>query len=176
MANRQRGVYDINISYMGMVEQYLSSHSFQALHLGSSATGAISKPPPPPFLSLRTSSSLQTPNIPPGISGQRYRVTYQSESSTFARSRYLYPSRAQSRASKLNVTITRLQRDTEYRIQVRVDVRYRFCFSYLFGNFSEAIHASTNATSEHLCHYVSNLTHTYIPGTQNKLHRYMCII
>ena len=49
MANRQRGVYDINTSYMGMVEQYLSSHSFQALHLGSSATGAISKPLPLPL-------------------------------------------------------------------------------------------------------------------------------
>ena len=109
-------------------------------------------------------SPLQSPSNLNGTSGQRYRISYQSDTDSYTRARYLYPS---GNASTLNATISGLQRATEYTIQVRLEVYYSTCYSYLYGNYSEPIFASTNATSEEfyirmqLCSFAS-LTTIYL--------------
>ena len=99
------------------------------------------------FLSL-PSSLLQVPPRPAGTIAVRYRVNYRSGGDRFTRVRFLFPRFAQRNASTLNTTLSFLQRNTNYTIQVRMEVRYSACFSYLPGNYSEPIIASTNATSE----------------------------
>ena len=100
---------------------------------------ALSTIPPSPL------SPLQAPSNLNGTSGQHYRISYQSDTDSYTRASYLYPS---SNASTLNATISGLQRGTGYTIQVRLEVYYSICYSYLYGNYSEPIFASTNATSE----------------------------
>ena len=119
---------------------------------------ALSTIPPSPLSNLLLSplpfplspfpsplSPLQTPSNLNGTSGQRYRINYQSDTDSYTRARIVYPS---SNASTLNATISGLQKGTEYTIQVRLEVYYSICYSYLYGNYSEPIFASTNATSE----------------------------
>ena len=109
----------------------------------------LSLPTPLPSHPLHLSSSLlQVPPRPPGIVAVRYRINYRSDGDTFTRARFVFPRFQQLNASTLNTTITFLQRNTEYSIQVRMEARYSACFSYLPGNFSEPILASTNATGE----------------------------
>ena len=49
-------------------------------------------------------------------------------------------------------------------IQVRLEMRYSACYSYFYGNYSESISGSTNATSEEfyiciqLCSFVNLAT------------------
>ena len=112
--------------------------------------------PPSPFLPIFFSLSflpllsllLQVPPRPAGTIAVRYRVNYRSDGDRFTRVRFLFPRFAQRNASTLNTTLSFLRRNTNYTIQVRMEVRYSACFSYLPGNYSEPIIASTNATSE----------------------------
>ena len=60
----------------------------------------------------------------------------------------VFPPSQELNASTLDTTISFLQSNTEYMIQVRMEVCYSACFSYLPGNYSELILASTNAISE----------------------------
>ena len=93
-------------------------------------------------------SSLQVPPRLNGTIGQRYRINYTSDTDRPTRARIVYISRQQLNASTLNATILGLQRGTEYMFQVRLEMRYPACYSYFYGNYSEPIFVSTNATSE----------------------------
>ena len=109
----------------------------------------------PPPLPLSAPSPLQVPPNLNGTTGQRYRISYRSDKDTYPRSQIVYPYSQQLNASTLNGTITNLQRDTEYVIQVRLEVYYSTCYNYFYGNYSKNISASTNATSE------GGYTHSY---------------
>ena len=85
------------------------------------------------------SCHAQGSSLPGGAAVIRYRVQYESD--------ILFPRNLEIRASpndsRFSRTITRLVPGTEYAIQVRAEVQYPNCRSYLFGNYSEAITAST---------------------------------
>ena len=100
-----------------------------------------------PILSLLP-SPFQVPLRPAGIVAVRYRINYKSDGGRFTRVHYMFPPSQELNASTLNTTISFLQSNTEYMIQVRMEVCYSACFSYLPGNYSELILASTNAISE----------------------------
>ena len=48
---------------------------------------------------------------------------------------------------KLTYVLTSLTRDTEYTIQIRVQIEYFPCSTYVSGNYSDSISFRTNATS-----------------------------
>ena len=89
---------------------------------------------------------VQAPPLPDGTTTVRFRVQYDTEGS-FPRVRYAY---SRTEITVQNLTLSSLVRDTEYTIQVRAETRYRYCYSYLYGNNSEPLTVSTNATRE-LC-------------------------
>ena len=128
-------------SYPSLLLTYLSNltHLF-LFHLLLHAL-----PPSPLQSSL---SSLQVPPRLNGTIGPRYRINYTSDTDRPTRARIVYISRQQLNASTLNATILGLQRGTEYMFQVRLEMRYPACYSYFYGNYSEPIFVSTNATSE----------------------------
>ena len=93
-------------------------------------------------------SPFQVPLRPAGIVAVRYRINYKSDGGRFTRVHYMFSPSQELNASTLDTTISFLQSNTEYMIQVRMEVCYSACFSYLPGNYSELILASTNAISE----------------------------
>ena len=102
---------------------------------------------PSPILSVLP-SPFQVPLRPAGIVAVRYRINYKSDGGRFTRVHYMFSPSQELNASTLDTTISFLQSNTEYMIQVRMEVCYSACFSYLPGNYSELILASTNAISE----------------------------
>ncbi len=92
-----------------------------------------------PVVILPSSLSMQAPPIPRGITRVQYRVRYESDI-LFPRS---FVIRASANDSNFSRTIRRLVPGTEYDVQVRAEVQYPYCARYLFGNYSEAIKAST---------------------------------
>lgn len=109
---------------------------------------------PSPISSLLP-SPFQVPLRPAGIVAVRYRINYKSDGGRFTRVHYMFPPSQELNASTLNSTISFLQSNTEYMIQVRMEVCYSACFSYLPGNYSELILVSTNAISEKVYSAVS---------------------
>ncbi len=90
---------------------------------------------------------LQTPReVPKNVNYMRYRVmsTRDSDGNTYAR--YVYPGTGNS----FNTTLTSLNRATAYSVKVRAEVRFSYCYSYLYGNYSEDVAMTTNSTGKWL--------------------------
>ena len=49
---------------------------------------------------------------------------------------------------ELTYTLTSLTRDTDYTIQIRVEIKFSPCVTYISGNYSDSVIFRTNATSE----------------------------
>ena len=59
-----------------------------------------------------------------------------------------HPSLANYTAGEeLSYTLTNLERDTEYNVQIRMNGVYSVCwYNYIYGNFSDPVSFRTNAT------------------------------
>lgn len=81
----------------------------------------------------------------------RYYILY-DEGLGFTRARTFYPRSSGSsdtvEKERLEYTLTSLTRDTEYTIQIRVEIEYSPCSAYVSGNYSDSVSFRTNATSE----------------------------
>ena len=89
--------------------------------------------------------SLQVPPLPEGITDLRFLVQYESDKFTFPHLVSVLADLSDDETT-YNTTIIDLARDTEYTVRVRAEVQYQLCFSFLPGNYSEALTVSTNAT------------------------------
>ena len=90
--------------------------------------------------------SWQPPSIPEGVTSIRFRVDRDAEASP-SQPLFVYAS-PQDLAISYSVTFVDLNHDTVYHFRVRTDVRYEYCSSYLYGNYSDSITASPSPTDE----------------------------
>ena len=95
---------------------------------------------------------LQVPQLPSERDSLRYQIKssyINAEGLNSISSRTYYPV-GSSRGSdmRLSYTLTYLTRDTEYTIQIRAEVEYSPCTTFVSGNYSDVVSFRTNATSE----------------------------
>jgi hypothetical protein len=96
------------------------------------------------FRTVRTAISdlcmQAVPVIPPNASSFRYYFLYKAAGARFSRVRiYQHNLLITSPITAFNFTLTRLVANTEYTIQVRPEFRYRDCFSYIRGNYTDPV-------------------------------------
>ena len=92
----------------------------------------------------------QAPTAPDGGSNRRYTVRYESVASgrTTTRTYHYHPLPVNLTAGEeFSYTLNFLMRDTEYRVQIGMDIGYSQCYYYyISGNYSDPIPFQTNAT------------------------------
>lgn len=76
--------------------------------------------------------------------GIRYRIRYKAKGSS--RVRYQFQFSPLNRGTDLESTLLGLSPDTAYKIDIQLEIRYRECFVYAPGNYSDPISVSTNST------------------------------
>ncbi len=93
-------------------------------------------------------SLLQPVNFPAAASITRYRIQYKKQEDSYFRYRYVYPPRRE-------YTLTRLQFGATYNISIRVELRFSYCYSYLYGEYSDYINATTRESGT--CSYMARI-------------------
>ena len=97
---------------------------------------------------LNLSYELQVPQLPSELDSLRYYITYNAEGSGSTSALTYYPGSSRGSDTRLSYTLTSLTRDTEYNVQIRVEVEYSPCTTFVSGNYSNVVSFRTNATSE----------------------------
>ena len=97
-------------------------------------------------MSIIIISIIQVPELPSVVGNVQYYILYNAEGSSSTMARIFYPGSTEQQI--LTYTLTSLTRDTEYTIQIRVQIRYSPCSTYVSGNYSDSVSFRTNATSE----------------------------
>ena len=83
--------------------------------------------------------------FPTGTIAIRYDIRNRRAGSTFGSSRIIRVALS-SRINEIQYVITGLSRSTKYVVDVRLETRYRECFSYFTGNYSDPIIVRTTST------------------------------
>ena len=78
----------------------------------------------------------------------RYYISYKIVGSVSTRVRTFSPGSSGGSDMRLSYTLTSLTRDTEYIIQIRSEIGYSPCTTFVSGNYSDLVSFRTNATSE----------------------------
>lgn len=91
---------------------------------------------------------LQVPGLPTVLESLRYYISYNAVGSGSTRAVTLRAGRSGGSDMRLSYTLTSLTRDTEYIIQIRAEIGYSPCTTFVSGNYSNSVSFRTNATSE----------------------------
>ena len=78
----------------------------------------------------------------------RYYISYNAMGSDSTRALTFSPGSSGGSDVGLSYALTSLTRDTEYIIQIRTEIRYSPCTTFISGNYSDLVLFRTNATSE----------------------------
>ena len=124
------------------------------------------------MLFKHTHTHTQVPKLPASMQYLRYYISYQSQSMTSPSYVNFNPSsgiNSNLEGSKTNYTLTSLTRDTEYDIQIRAEVRYSACTTYVAGNYSNVVTLRSNNTctciANHSISTVENIIAIYNSST-----------
>ena len=99
---------------------------------------------------------FQVPQLPSLLDSVRYYISYNAEGSGSPSSRTYYPGSRRNSDMRLSYTLPSLKRDTEYTIQIRAEVEFSPCTTFVSGNYSDLVSFQTNATSELFGNYNNN--------------------
>ena len=94
---------------------------------------------------------LQAPKRPSSVltSNIVYVIKYYETAEEEYYSTASYYNSSHSEGDQLSYTLTYLSRDTDYTVEVAMQVSYSVClYSYIYGNYSDPVSFQTNATRE----------------------------
>lgn len=94
---------------------------------------------------------MQAPKRPSGMltSSIIYMIRYGTVENLDYYSTVSYYNSSHSVGDQLSYTLTHLSRDTEYVIEIAMQVSHSACYySYIYGNYSDPVFLQTNATRE----------------------------
>ena len=109
------------------------------------------------------------------VDSVRYYISYQSEATDIpmATTIYTYTPGGSGGSDveqdqRTYYVLTSLTRDTEYAIQIRVQLEYSPCSTYVSGNYSDSVSFRTNATSRSKCNYNIIIIANYIMSRKER--------